>query len=96
MSDSHKPEDSPALTFRSHHYPERYQNRVPRRVRMTETVTPDWPLNFLASNLGLVARRGCEYPCFVNSHGAVSAIIDGRALGLKPDEFDVVEWWEER
>ncbi len=35
----------------------------------------------------LVARQGVSYPADMNRHGAVSAIIDGELLGLKPGEF---------
>lgn len=35
-----------------------------------------------------------EYECWTNSHGAVSGICaNGRQLGVKPDEFEVVAWY---
>lgn len=78
---------SPALTVRSEHYPPRYQDRVPLKVKATRYVTPDLPFIGTASCI----REG-EYYVWVNSHGAVAAIMeDGEKLGLKPDEFEVIE-----
>lgn len=36
------------------------------------------------------ARAGKSYPAHLNPLGAVSALIDGKNLGLKPGEFDFV------
>lgn len=42
---------------------------------------------------GLLCIQGNEYYVWVNSYGAVSAILpNGEQLGLKPDEFEVIEW----
>lgn len=90
-------EPIPALSYRSRHYPERYGSRVPRRVRITASpgVTPDLPLAFLPENKGMVCRFGEEFDVSTNSHGAVAAIFpDGRQLGLRPDEFEVIDWYD--
>lgn len=80
--------DSPALIEQSMSYPARYEGRVPRRVRMLETVRPDVPLSKI-----LPALRGAEYEVWVNRNGAVSAFTaEGEDLGLRPGEFEVIEW----
>jgi hypothetical protein len=85
------PSDSPALAQQSDLYPSHYAGRVPLRVRVLKDVTSDFPIM-----LPLLARRNGIYDVWVNSHGAVSAFVpvDGglTLLGLKPAEFEVVEW----
>ncbi len=81
---------SPALDFKSEWYPERYNGKVPRRVRMEKTVRSDLPA-WLAPEFQ-VAKINHEYDCYVNSHGAVSAVDCGKMLGLKPDEFTVIKF----
>lgn len=84
--------ESPALTHRDKSYPANYRGRVPWKVRMACTVRPDMP--FLAKP-GAVALVDHVYEVWVNSYGAVSAICaNGERLGLKPREFDIVEWHE--
>jgi hypothetical protein len=85
------PADSPALRFRSPEYPPRFGGLVPRAVLMRRTVR----LIRFSFHEGLPskAERGHTYPCWVNSHGAVAAILeDGTAIGVKPDEFEVTDW----
>jgi hypothetical protein len=66
---------------------------IPIRVRMRETVRPDFPFLLDPKNRGMVAMRGEEFPCAVNPHGAVSVVFpSGEKLGVKPDEFDVIAW----
>lgn len=82
---------SPALTHQSEHYPPRYRGRVPWKIKMACTVRPD--LEWMFKTRGTVAVRDEVYECWVNMHGAVSAICrNGERLGVKPAEFDVVEW----
>ncbi len=81
------PTDSPALQKQSEHYPIYFDGRVPLRVRMLDTVSSELP--FGPQN---VAYSGGEFECWVNSHGAVAVFIDGELLGVKPDEFKVLEW----
>lgn len=81
---------SMALKYQSPHYPERYHHRVPWKVRMLKTVRPDFA--FLLKDPRL-ANVGAVYECTVNSHGAVAVILpNGEELGVKPDEFEVVDW----
>lgn len=78
--------DSPALKLRRDCYPARFKGRVPRRVKVLRIVRPD---------IGLmpIAMPGTIYEAWTNSLGAVCAIFpSGETLGLKPDEFEVVEW----
>lgn len=83
---------SPALTFQSEHYPASWQNKVPKRVRMAKTVLPDFPFN-LTWPESLCCNANSEYDVIVNSHGAITAILsEDKRLGLKPYEFEVVEW----
>lgn len=53
------------------------------RVKMREDVRPDLPFGPQP-----VAREGEVYEVALNGFGAVSAIVDGEGLGLRPDEFD--------
>lgn len=82
---------SPALECTSEGFPEAWAGRVPKRVRATKTVHPDFSF---AGNEGVVAVNGEEYLVWVNAHGALAAIMaDGlRRLGLRPGEFEVVEF----
>lgn len=89
------PFDSPALAFRARGYP--FGDRVPYRVRMLKNVMSEFPGRVL--HLGdacLVARKGEEYPAWVNSYGAVAAIVNlgdhTESLGVKPGEFEVIAW----
>jgi hypothetical protein len=86
--------DSPALREQSAHYPAAWNGRVPKRVRMLCYVCPDAPVD-------IFDERGSFWPsdiadCVVNKHGAVSAVrTTGDLLGVKPSEFEVVEWHEQ-
>jgi hypothetical protein len=58
---------------------------------MAKTVRSDIP--FLLSGFQRVALEGHEYDAWVNSHGAVAAVLDkGERLGVRPYEFEVIEW----
>lgn len=73
-------------------WPARFGDKVPLKVLMKETVTSDIPM-VLPSVPGLLCIQGNEYHVWVNSYGAVSAILpNGKLLGLKPREFEVTEW----
>lgn len=79
--------DSPALKLQSQYYPSAWQGKVPKKVRMLECVKSELPFP-----LFLVVYEGEEYLVWVNSHGAVSAILESGQLGLKPNEFEIIEW----
>ena len=82
---------SPALKHQSKIYPPRYRGRVPWKIKMACAVRPD--LEWLFKTRGTVALMDEVYECWVNMHGAVAAICrNGEKLGIKPAEFDVVEW----
>jgi hypothetical protein len=88
---------SPALEMISNKtgkfaYPERWQRKVPLKVKMNYTVVPDLPFLMPTAD-GTICIGGNEYYVWVNSYGAVSAILpNGERLGLKPDEFEVIEF----
>jgi hypothetical protein len=86
--------DCPALHSRSKLYPERFEGRVPKTIRMLRTVQPDQPMRSLSPEWrGVIAEHGMIYGAYTNSHGAVCAVLDdGKKLGVKPDEFEVVTW----
>lgn len=63
--------------------------KIPKRVCMLKTVRSD--SSFLSGS-NLVCHEEETYEVEVNPHGAVSAILGDRRLGLKPAEFSVVEW----
>lgn len=61
---------------------------VPSRVRVNCTVCGDTPFNSTYVEPG-------EYDCLSNRRGAVSVIsANGKALGLRLEEFDVLLWRE--
>lgn len=62
---------------------------VPCRVRLDRRITGDWPVGHMTA-----AGPG-EMDCRANKWGAVSVLADdGKQLGLKLHEFEVVEWAE--
>ncbi len=66
--------------------------RIPKRIKMLKTVVSDFPLA-----PRLFAKKGAYHLVETNRHGAVSAILtdfDCQLLGLKPGEFEVIEWRE--
>ena len=91
---------SPALKWQSDrggrsNYPANFRGRVPLKVKTAKTVRPDLPQ--FGKLLGVKDDAIClvdnEYYVWVNSYGAVSAILpNGEKLGLLPSEFDVTEW----
>jgi len=93
---------SPALEWQSDRggrfdYPANFRGRVPLKVKVAKKVEPDLP--WLKKELGVkddtVCLKDNEYYVWVNSYGAVSAILpNGERLGLLPSEFDVIEWHE--
>lgn len=90
---------SPALTEQSGSYPARWHGRVPKVVRMLETVRADLP--FMETGGQAVAWKDAVYHVRVNSHGAVSVILDEGYekvvyLGVKPGEYAVMEWHDKR
>ena len=83
----------PALKEKSAHYPVRWNGRTPKTIRMLQTVWPDVPRTRDAT-VG-PAEQGTEYRAWTNVHGAVCAVFpDAEHLGVKPREFEVVEWFE--
>lgn len=91
------PQDSAALKFQSEHYPLEWAGRVPSRVKVTASrgVRPDGYMGLWPEYRGLVCLFGEEYDAECNSHGAVAAIFpDGRVLGLRPNEFEIIAWHE--
>ena len=85
----------PALREKSKHYPARFKGRTPKTVRMLQTVTPDGPCALAdPSCAGMRAEAGREYDAHTNTHGAVCAHLPGgKQIGLKPAEFEIVEWF---
>ena len=83
------PNDSPALIYQSEHYPALWKGRVPKHVKMAKTVCSDLPFDQLTATFDSV------YEVWVNSHGAVAALINCKTLGLKPYEFEIVEWHQQ-
>lgn len=87
--------DSPALKVRSELYPASWHQRVPKRIVMAKTVRSDFEF-IVTREKRMIAQIGVEYDCWVNSNGAVCAILeDGDLLGVKPYEFEVIEWHDE-
>lgn len=64
-------------------------HRVPKTISLSEDVRGDWPIGHQ-----VIAPAG-KYEARCNQFGAVSVMTpSGDLLGIKPDEFDVVEWEE--
>lgn len=85
---------SPALKHRSKHYPERFGDRVPLRIKMLMNVRPDPWCAAIQGKPGTILRREETYVAWTNSHGAAAGICEnGEVLGVKPDEFEVAEWY---
>lgn len=69
--------------------PSQIPPHVPCRVRLNRRITGDWPVGHKTA-----AGPG-EMDCTVNKLGAVSVLADdGKQLGLRLDEFEIVEWKE--
>lgn len=88
--------ESPALKTQSKHYPARFKGRVPMRIKMLMNVRPDPWCGAIGQSggPGTILRYDETYECWTNSHGAVAGICaNGFKLGVKPDEFEVVEWY---
>lgn len=90
---------SPALEWQSDKpgrsaYPANFRGKVPLKVKMAKTVFPDAPISaVLGVNKSVVCNKDEEYFVWVNSYGAVTAVLpNGERLGLIPSEFDVIEW----
>ena len=61
--------------------------RIPTRVRVPKTISGEWPVFH-----DTVVLPG-DYDADCNKYGAVSIrATNGKMLGLKPDEFEVLEW----
>lgn len=61
---------------------------------MLKTVTPDHS-EFLDINPAPFALAGSVLPSWTNNHGAIAVVLnDGIHLGVKPGEFEIVEWLE--
>lgn len=94
--------ESPALKVRcenhedpSFNYPARFCNRVPLMVAPKVDVGSDLPHFIPGSQVSVKAKR--EYYVWVNSYGAVTAILPGgEKLGLKPHEFEVTQYHPKR
>lgn len=85
---------SPALAEQSKGYPANYRGRVPKKIKMAKTVYPDLPW-MTGIKPGTMLELDQTYFCWVNIHGAVAGWCDnGEKLGVKPSEFDVVEWYD--
>jgi len=82
---------SPALRQQEKDYPERFERRVPVRIKVLRNVHG----HPVMTTPGTFATMGKIYEAWTNSHGAVSAICDnGVLLGLYPEEFEVLEYFE--
>jgi len=92
-----KAKTSPALTKQHKtQYASKYKGRVPLKIKCLKTVVSD--LWFLSdSNKNTICEAPKEYYVWVNSYGAISAILpNGKLLGLKQDEYEITEWHENK
>ncbi len=87
--------DCPALHEKSKLYP--FGDRVPKKVKMLKTAMSDPVPLFMQLHKRepikpLVASCDSTLDCWTNKHGAVAVLINGEKLGVKPDEFEIIEW----
>jgi hypothetical protein len=81
--------DSPALEKKSEFYPANFRGRVPKRIKMSMEVHSEMPFDKTQ------VYKDLEYDVWVNSNGAMSAIVSGEILlGIKPGECEIVQWHE--
>ena len=87
----------PARDYRSPHYPAHFAGRVPKTVTTARSVCQDFPwISRATGDPVSVTDAGGSYPAWTNSHGAVAADLpNGKRLGLKPGEFEIVDWYGE-
>lgn len=85
----------PALKRQSPAYPVRFDGRVPKEIVMERTVYPDPELRPLRG----IAWKGHRYLAWTDEKGNVSALVPHGVtispLALAPQEFRVVEWFEQ-
>lgn len=87
------PNDSLALKWQSDTYPKRFLGNVPKRVKVIKNTGSDFDEILKANGKSPVrVYKGQMFDVIVNSLGAVTALIGDDELGLKPDEFEVIEW----
>jgi hypothetical protein len=60
-------------------------------IRMLKNVKPDIFAFFEPENVNVIAKEGETYNAQSNRYGAISVIIDGKMLGVKPEEFEFLE-----
>lgn len=83
-------EPSPALTHQAPDYPVEWLSRVPAQIVMVVAVDRADPVPDCYYSHAL--WRG-EYVCWVDSHGAVSAVLNcGHRVRVKPEEFEVTRF----
>ena len=66
-------------------------SQLPKRVKMKVDVYPD--MLFFVKDKSICCLKGEVYDVEISQHGAVSVIFGVDRLGLKPKEFEVVEWF---
>ncbi len=84
--------ECPALHVRHHDKGYPFGERVPAKIRMTRTVVSDFL--FLGKDHAKTAVNSAVYDAWTNSYGAVAAVMENGNLGVKPGEFEVVEWFD--
>ena len=61
------------------------------KIKMLETVRPDFPLLFTGVYADTILICGEVYEATQNKYGAVCGICDnGQKLGVKPEEFEII------
>lgn len=62
---------------------------VPKLVRLTQAISPD---GVLPGSKMFYVGANTEHYCTTNAYGAVTIYPDGRVLGVRPREFEVLKW----
>ena len=89
--------ESPALALKLPSYPLRFDGKVPKIIRMLQTVSLSEIMAELSrvNDREMVAHQGQLYAAFTTESGIVAAIVKNgqELLFLAPENFEVVEWY---
>jgi hypothetical protein len=97
MRRQHSGLESPALALRLPSYPARFAGKVPKVIRMKQTVSLSEIMAELSrvNDREIVALKDQLYSAFTTESGIVAAIVKNgqELLFLAPEQFEVVEWY---
>lgn len=66
----------------------------PKRIQLTKAIESAAPGVAMGTNT-MSAKAGEEFLCYVNLYGALFVTLEGGTIGLRPSEFEIIEWCQE-